>query len=147
MNNHANFASILDESPTEVVRPKPVPEGTYLVVVGQYEEGKSSQKKTPFWKFPLRPLSPLDDVDVEALAEVGGLEGKNLSATFYLTPDAIFMFDDFFANCGGDLNDGLSRRMRASEVTNCQVLAVVKHRLSEDNTQTFAEVRRFAPAD
>jgi len=46
MNERANFASILDEAPTEINRPKPLPEGTYLCVVGQPEEGKSSKKGT-----------------------------------------------------------------------------------------------------
>ena len=141
------FASILDESPTEVSRPVPLPEGTYLCVVGQYEEGKSSQKKTPFWKFPLRPIAALDDVDTEALEEMGGLEGTSLSVTFYTTPDAIFMFDDFFGHCGGDFDDGCSRRVRASELTNTQVLAYVQHRMNQDNTQAFAEVKRTAKAD
>lgn len=147
MSTAPHFASILDESPTEVVRPKPLPEGTYLCVIGQYEEGKSSKKGTPFWKFPLRPMAALEDVDVDALDEVGGLEGKNLSGTFYLTPDAIFMFDDFFVLAGGDMDDGASRRVRASELANATVLAVVKHRMNEDNTQAFPEVKRYAKAD
>lgn len=46
------FASILDESPTEVIYPTPLPVGTYLCVVGAREEGESSQKHTPFWKYP-----------------------------------------------------------------------------------------------
>ena len=30
MNDKPNFASILDEAPTEIDRPKPIPTGTYL---------------------------------------------------------------------------------------------------------------------
>jgi hypothetical protein len=142
-----HFASILDEAPTEVVRPKPLPEGTYLCVVGQPEAGKSSQKKTPFVKFPLRPVAALDDVDDAALSEVDGLEGKNLSITFYITPDAIFMLDQFHEHCGINLSDPASRSIRNQEVVNSQVLAVVTHRMSEDNTQAFAEVRRTAVAE
>lgn len=141
------FASILDESPTEVIYPTPLPVGTYLCVVGAREEGESSQKHTPFWKYPLRPIAALEDVDDTALQEVGGLEGKLLSTTFYLTPDAISMFDEFFSNCGGDFEDGLSRKARSLELQNSQVLAVVSHRMNEDKTRTFAEVRRTAKAD
>jgi hypothetical protein len=147
MNDAPNFTSILDESPTEVNRPKPLPEGTYLCIVGQPEDGQSSQKKTPFIKFGLRPLQPLEDVDAAALEEVGGLEGKNLSVTYYLTPDAIFRLDEFHEHCGLDLGDPASRRARNAEVVNSQVLAVVKHRPSQDNTQLFAEVNRTAPAE
>jgi hypothetical protein len=147
MSNAPNFTSILDEQPTEVNRPKPLPEGTYVCIVGQPEEGQSSQKKTPFVKFPLRPISVLEDVDPAALEEVGGLDSKNLSTTYYLTPDSIFRLDEFHEHCGLDLTDAASRRARNAEVVNSQVLAVVKHRMSQDNTQSFAEVNRTAPAE
>ena len=147
MNERANFASILDEAPTEINRPKPLPEGTYLCVVGQPEEGRSSKKGTPFVKFPQRPMSPLDDVDGDALEEVGGLESKNLSSTYYITDDAVYRLDEFHAHCGLDLSEPLSRRTRNGEVVNSQVLAVVKHRMSEDGTQAFGEVSRTAPAE
>lgn len=145
--NAPHFASILDEAPTEVTRPKPLPEGTYLCVVGQGEYGKSSQKKTDQIKFPLRPIAAMDDVDPDALAEVDGLEGKNLSITLYITDNAKFMLDAFHENCGLDLTEAASRRMRNEEVVNCQVLAAVTHRMSEDGSQAFAEVRRTARAE
>ena len=147
MSNAPHFASILDEAPTEINRPQPLPEGTYLCVVGQGEEGKSSKKGTPYIRFALKPIAALDDVDTEALNEIGGLESKNLSSTYYLTPDAVFMLDQFHAHCGLDLSDSASRRVRNAEVVNSQVLAVVTHRMSEDNTQAFAEVRRTASAE
>lgn len=147
MSNAPNFTSILDEQPTEVNRPKPLPEGTYVCIVGQPEEGQSSQKKTPFVKFALRPISTLEDVDADALAEVGGLDGKNLSVTYYLTPDSIFRLDEFHEHCGLDLSDAASRRARNAEVVNGQVLAQVKHRMSQDNTQAYAEVNRTAPVE
>ena len=148
MNTTApHFASILDEAPTEINRPKPLPEGTYLCVVGQPEEGKSSKKGTPFIKFPLKPIAAMDDVDEAALVEVGGIESKNLSTTYYITPDAVFMLDQFHSHCGIDLGEEVSRRVRNSEVVNTQVLAVVKHRMSEDNTQSFAEVRQTGLAE
>lgn len=144
-----NFASILSESPTEVDRPKPLPPGTYLCVVGVSEVGQSSKKKTDFLKFPLKPLAAMADVDEAALEEVGGLEGRNLSITFYVTPDAIFMLDDFHVNCGCDIaSDGLDRAQRNDEVVNSQVLAVVTHRIDDqDPERVYAEVRRTAKAD
>ena len=143
-----NFASILAESPDHVERPKPLPVGTYLCTVGTPEIGESSKKKTPFLRFPLKPLAPMQDVDEEALAEVGGLENKNLSITFYVTADAAFMLDDFHANCGVDLSDGLTRADRNEEVINAQVLAVVTHRTDDnDPSRVYVEVRRTAKAE
>ncbi|HOA52104.1 MAG TPA: hypothetical protein PKI05_07590, partial [Thermogutta sp.] len=91
MNNKPNFASILDESPTEIDRPKPIPTGTYLCrVQGSPVYDKSSKKGTPFVQFTLKPISAEDDVDEEDLAEMGGLDNKTLRLTFYLTEDAVY---------------------------------------------------------
>ena len=48
----ASFESILDTPAEAVERPKPLPVGTYDVIVkGMPEHGQSSQKKTPFVRF------------------------------------------------------------------------------------------------
>ena len=145
-----NFASILDESPTEVSRPKPLPEGTYLCSVGAPRYDKSSKKGTPFVEFILKPIAEQDDVDVEALEEAGGLDGKSLRGTYYTTDDAIYRLDEFHEHCGIDLSEPASRRIRNDEVMNAQVLAYVKHRQADQNdpnSAVFAEVRRTAPAE
>ena len=143
-----NFQSILGQSPTEVVRRPPMPAGTYLCVVGDWEAGQSSLKKTEFRKFALKPIAAMDDVDPAALEEVGGLEGTNLSTTFYITPDAIMMLDEFHENCGVDMTDGSTRKERNDEVKNAQILAVVSHRIDDrDPSRVYAEVRRTAKAD
>ena len=73
--NNPTFASILDRPSGDTEKPKPLPVGTYSAMVkGLPEEGKSSQKKTPFVKFTLQLLQAADDVDPEALAE--NLKGK-----------------------------------------------------------------------
>jgi hypothetical protein len=151
-NSAPNFASILDEAPGEVRRAPPAPAGTYHCKVGQWEPGQSSKKKTPFIKFALRPLMALEDVDAEQLEEAGGIEGRNLSVTFYITEDAVAMLDEFHQNCGLDLKtleaQGVSRRARNDMVMNADVLAVVTHRVDEqDPSRVFAEVRRTARAD
>jgi hypothetical protein len=148
LNHTPNFASILNQSPTEVVRPKPLPVGTYLCKVGDWERGESSKKKTPFVKFNLRPLSALADVDETDLAEIGGLEGRRMSITFYITEDAIAMLDEFHQNCGVDLADGTTRMARNDAVIGADILAVVAHRIDDqDPSRIFPEVRRTAAAD
>ena len=68
MNDAPNFASILDEAPTEISRPKPLPVGTYLCVVqGQPVYDKSNKKGTPFVEFLLRVIAAMDDVDPDDL--------------------------------------------------------------------------------
>lgn len=143
-----NFASILDESPAEVERPKPLPAGTYLcVVAGVPTYDKSSKKGTPFVQFTLRPLSAESDVDPESLLERGGLENKSIRATYYLTDDAIYRLDEFHEHCGIDLNDESTRRQRNDEVVNAHVRAVIKHRASDDGSQIYAELARTLPGE
>lgn len=143
-----NFSSILDEAPTEVERPKPLPAGTYLcIVAGSPIYDKSSKKGTPYVQFTLRPISAEADVDEEDLAEMGGFENKSLRATFYLTEDAVYRLDEFHEHCGLDLSEESSRRQRNDEVINAQVRAVVGHRPSDDGSQIFAELKRTLPAE
>lgn len=143
-----NYASILDESPTEIERPKPLPVGTYLCVVqGQPRYDKSSKKQTDFVEFTLRPIAAEEDVDEEALAEMGGFDNKTIRATYYLTEDAVYRLDEFHQHCGIDPEDGESRRNRNEAIVNAQVRAVVKHRNSQDSSTVFAELARTATAD
>lgn len=146
--NAPNFASILDESPTEISRPKPLPVGTYLCVVQPSEEGKSQRQGTPYVRFPLRPVAALDDVSEEDLELAGGLEGKLLRIDYWLTPDAIYRLDEFHEHCGIDISTPVSRRVRNSEAVNSQVLAVVRHRAdNNDDTKIYTDVARTAAAD
>lgn len=146
--NQPNFASILDEAPTEIERPKPLPVGTYVcVVAGQPVYDKSSKKSTPFVQFTLRPIAAGEDVDADELAEMGGFDGKTIRATYYLTEDAVFRLDEFHQHCGIDITNAASRRQRNEEVVNAQVNAVIRHRMSEDGQQVFAELARTAAAE
>lgn len=143
-----NFASILDESPTEVKVPPPLPAGSYICVVqGLPEYGKSENTGTEFWQYTFRPISALEDVDQDELNEVGGFEGKTVKNKYWLTPDAIFMVDQLHQHCGIDMADGLSRRSRNEEIVNAQVMVVVKHGASKDGQRMFANVARTAPAE
>lgn len=147
MSNTPNFASILDESPTEVNVPPPMPQGTYTCVIqGAPRYDKSAKKGTDFVEFTLRPISAGEDVDDEDLANAGGLEGKTLRATYYLTEDAIYRLDEFHEHCGIDLTDGKSRRSRNDEVVNAEVGVFVKHRPSQDGSRIYAEIGRTMPA-
>jgi len=147
MSNTPNFASILDEAPSEVDRPKPLPAGTYTcIVAGTPIYDKSSKKGTPFVQFTLKPISAESDVDEEDLHEMGGFENKTIRATYYLTEDAVFRLDEFHQHCGLDLGKEQSRRQRNDEVVNCEVRAVVKHRTSDDGSQIFAELARTLAA-
>ena len=74
-----SFESILDTPATEVERPKPIPAGTYDVIVkGLYEQGESTQKKTPFVRFIYAIQSAGEDVDPDELELIGGIARSGL---------------------------------------------------------------------
>lgn len=150
MNTKPNFSkTLLDEAPDHVERPKPLPEGGYIAVVGRWETGESAKKKTPFVRFPLRIVGVGEDVDQDELEAAGGIDGKTVRTDFYTTEEAIYRLDAFHEHCGLDLSEELTRKMRNDEVLNAQVGVVIKHRYPTDSegnevpdSVPFADVSR-----
>jgi hypothetical protein len=149
------FESILDTPADSVERPKPLPVGTYdCIVRGQYEEGQSSQKKTPLVRFTYAFQSAGPDVDEEELesmltnkdGEKQSLSERTIKDTYYTTPDALFRLTDALEAMGIDL-EGKSIRVALSETPNCSIRVQIGHRTSEDGQQVFAEVKRVMAAD
>lgn len=143
-----NFASILDEEPTEIERPKPLPPGSYLCVVkGLPRYDKSAKKQTEFVEFTLQPIQALEDVDTDDLEAMGGFANKTIKATFYLTEDAKYRLDEFHTHCGLELEKGTSRKERNEQVNNCQVIAHLKHEASNDGESIFARLSGTAAVE
>lgn len=153
-----NFESILDMPAADVERPKPIPAGTYNAIVqGLYEEGVSSQKRTPFVQFAFAIQSADEDVDEEDLAafltakdgttkKLSEIVMKNNSTKFYTTPDSMFRLTDFFDHCGID-QDGKTVRQCLSETPNSSVKILIGHVASSDGEQIFAELKKTMPGE
>ncbi len=142
-----NFSEILDRPASETERPKPLPAGTYTcVVAGLPEQGESAKKKTPYLRFLLRPLEAHEDVDGEALEAMGGLGNRTIRADYYLTEDSLFRLKDFIEHCGVEIPDGVKYGALIDQLPNCQVLAVVRHRATDDGS-VYAELAKTAPAE
>lgn len=149
-----SFESILDTAAAAVERPRPMPAGTYDGVVrGMYEEGVSSQKKTPFVKFTYGFQSADDDVDEAELQAiltdkdgvVHPLTEKSIKDIYYITPDALYRLTDVLIHMGvldPDADDGKTIRQALSETPNASIRFTVSHRTSDDGQQIFAEVKR-----
>jgi hypothetical protein len=142
------FEDILNR-PADDIKPPPVlPVGTYhTVVVGLPERGKSSLKQTDYFKFTHKIVAPLDDVDVEALAEIeGGIIGKDIDNTFYITEKSAFMLKDFLVNLGVEV-EGKSLASCIDESPNREVLIHIKHEAAPDGKRVFARVGSTAPVE
>lgn len=141
-----NFGALLDKAPSEVERPKPLPEGQYLwVIQGLPEFGKSSKKQTEFAAFTLKCLQAGPDVDPDQLAEMGGIADKTTKATFYITEGSLYRLKDFLEYCG--IEKGPSLRAMIEEAQNCQVVGYIRHEPSNDGESVFARCDKFASAE
>lgn len=137
-----NFSNILDTPSNEVERPKPMPQGTYLgVIFGLPRQDKSSKKQTEFVEFTYRFMEAGEDVDEEALADVGGLAEKTIKDTYYLTEASLWRLKDMLNNVGAG-DDDMTLRARLEETQGKTVKFVVKHEASQDGQSIFHRVDR-----
>lgn len=141
-----NFSDLLNTDADSVERPKPLPAGSYLCTVkGLPEHGKSAKKQTPFVNFTLVPQQAMEDVDTDALEEMGGLENKTIRGTYYLTENSLWRLKEFVEHCGLDTS-GKKLSELIEQTVNCQVVAQIKHEASEDGTAVFAKLANTALA-
>ena len=126
--------------PAEAFVPPPVlPVGTYDFVISKHEFGESSQKKTPYVRYHLRPTAPHEDVDQEALTAYGPFN-KDMRLDFYLTEDALFRLREFHEKL--ELNTKLPLNELIPSAVNVGVTAAVSHRNGNDN-RPYAEISQI----
>ena len=142
----ATFENLLSTPMDSVEKPKPLPPGGFLFNVKGQEFGESSQKGTPFVKMLCTPMSPLEDVDTELLAQVNGWQKKELPLTFYLTEDSIFRLKDFLDHCGVSIA-GRTFKEALPDVINQQFTGMIIHEQSTKNkTDIYDNHGSTAPA-
>ena len=143
MNDKPEFASVLDTPDEEIKEPQPFPVGSYVCLVkGLPEYDKSSQRQTPFARFNLQPLQAMDDVDQQALADMGGFGNRSIRATYYLTEDAAYRAKEFCDHCG--VPSGGTLRHRLEQCQGQQVVVVLRHGMSDRTGKPFHEIARTA---
>lgn len=146
MSPDANFSDVLDKPSAEIERPVPLPAGQYIcAIVGLPRHDKSSKKQTPFVEFTARVLQAGDDVDQEALAEMGGLAEKTIKLTYYLTENSVYRLKEFLFDDLGLEDDGGSLRPKLEQTAGCQFMATIKHTSSDDGKSIYANVASTAP--
>lgn len=146
----ANFEELLGVQVDTVERPKLFPIGTYDAVLGKYETGESSQKGTPYVRFPVKLTGPREDVDQNDFEDAGGMEKlmsrSPLRHDFYLTPDATFLLRLFLEN---DLQMEIHNRNFDSvlpETDGMPLLVTIKHRPGRNEGEFFMEIADTAAA-
>jgi hypothetical protein len=113
----------IDDIEDNVVTPK----GTYLVnVKGMPEQGVSSQKQTPFWRFQFAAIEAGPDVERSEINDAGGLQNLKLAHDFYMVDTALPMFRDFLREALG--LSGMPVKQAISEAPGRQLKVHVSHR-------------------
>jgi hypothetical protein len=139
-----DFTSILNTRSEDVKEPVPLPPGHYLMMVEGFPtfppEG-IGQKQTPAAVLNCKYLSAQDDVDPSAVAEAGGLEGKTVRHTLWLTPDAQIMVIRFAKDALGIDVENKNLKQIFSEMPNRQFVAQIGTRPSADGSRLFNEIK------
>lgn len=136
-----NFQSVLNTKADAIEKPKPYPVGTYLCVVdGPVEFTTIGQKQTDAAILQLKIIQPGPDVDMAAVAEAGGVAGKRLRHTIFLTADSAWRAKQFLVEHLGLEAGTKSLGELFAEVPGRQVMVTVKHRTAQDGSAIYAEV-------
>lgn len=146
MAQTANFGAILDKQPSDIKPPEAYPVGEYLCTVKGMPRYDKSKKGTEFAEYTLIINQAMDSVDADELKAIeGGVVGKTIKATYYLTDSALWRLKEFFEHCGLDVENAESLRELMDQPNGSQVIASVKHEASEDGKRTFARLASTAP--
>jgi hypothetical protein len=135
----SNFQEILNKPSTSIEKPKPVPVGTYLgLVTGQPRFDKSKQKQTDFVEYTVKLLQPREDVNQDDLLAMGGLDGKTMRLTYYITDDATWRLKQFLVEHLGIEEGSKTLGQMIPEAMGKQVYVTVSHQASQDGTAVYA---------
>jgi hypothetical protein len=150
------FSSILDTPVSEVSRPKPLPQGTYLgMTKGLPRYDKSTKKGTPFSEYSIQLMEACEDVDQEELnvaltkgnGDVISLRDRSpMRLTFYHTPDALWRLIKFLKDLGLETEDDTTTVGELEQqAPGRQVYVHIKHTPSDDGEAMFANIDKTAP--
>ena len=148
-----DFTSVLDMSPDEIERPKPLPPGDYVVVIKSHIQDKTSQKETKFIEFNTSPVEALENVDEdhlkEALTKVDGsmkkLQDFTLRIRFWDTPEAAYRLKKFLLEDVQLDPENRTIGQLIDDAVNAQVIVNVKHRSFEGDI--FTDVKGTSPVN
>jgi hypothetical protein len=129
----ASFEELMKMPATEIKAPQAYPPGSYHVLVeGPPTHGKSSKIQTDFWEFKFKILSPLKDVDQQAYTEQQ-VQGKTVTAQYYVTENAVWRLNDLLKNCGIDPK-GKNLEQMLAEAPGKSVIIKLRHEPAQDGS-------------
>lgn len=140
-----DLGNLLKQEVEKAERPKPLPVGTYHMLIGTHRFGESTKKKTPYVEFSMTFVGAGKDVDLEALAAVEEqkpLKERELGATFYLTDSAMYRLKEFLIELGLEIGGGRTFEDAIPETRGQMVDVLIKHSFSDEGN-AFAEIDSY----
>ena len=137
------FAEIMNKKAGEAERVPPTPAGHWLFLVETPTFGTDTGgKKNDYVDFLLRPIQPMEDVEMEAVEEIGleKITKKTLHNTKYLTEDALWALDEFLENVCEIEPSGRSYKQLIPEAKGKQVVGLIIEGTSADGKRPISYV-------
>lgn len=130
------FAELAQVEVGSVERPKPMPEGHYQALITGPAKEHIAKSKNLALRFPFKLVAPGEDVDADALEEVGGVPDKEYYLDFWMSPDARWRFTEF-GKAIGAVNDEMNIIEAAEAVAGCGTpfLIQAKQEANPDNPE------------
>jgi hypothetical protein len=158
--NAPNFQSVLDKRPSAIEKPRPMPNGIYLMTVdGIPVITNKGKDNTEVVIFKLRPQQAVQDVDPNELAEFTKLKPLNdrtIDANFWMTDAAAYRLMDFLCLFGlatfneqtknYDTQNDTPPRALLPSTMNQQILVQMKQTPSNDGSQMYSNPDKFFKA-
>jgi len=142
-----DFRNLLNKPSEEaIIKPPPIPAGTWEATIRSHEFDRSRKKKTPLVRFNWTLTGPGTDI-LQSDLEGVKWQGKTLHQDFYITDDALYRIPEFFERLGVPIaGKSVAELIQASAGT--PGLLSISHRTSEDpeSENVYPEIDSVANA-
>jgi hypothetical protein len=145
-----NFEELLGQQVESVEAPRLFPIGSYDAVLGRYETGNSSNKGTPYVRFPVKLVGPKEDVDQDEFEAAGGMEKlinrSPLRLDFYMTSDASFRLRKFLENTLEMDSHNRTFDSMLPETDGMSLVVTIRHEAGQNEGEMFMRIGGTAAA-
>ncbi len=145
MNDTVDFTAELNTNFDAVERPRPLPAGSYTMIIKNKELGRSKQKGTPYVRYFVSPIAPREDVPLDELEAMADWRETELRLDFYITPKSNFRIKEFLEALGVS-TAGRTIADLIDEPLGKTIIGAVRHEPSNRNDGTmFAVLDSYVP--
>ena len=141
------YTELLKQRPADIIPPKPVPAGSYLVEITNYVFGTFGKNDTECVNFQCKLIEPGDDVDPAALqAAKDDLVRAKPTKRYYLTEESLFMLKQFLQDVLKIPEGETLEEMIPQSVGKRYVAVFVNQPSEKDSSRMISFIDKVLPA-